>query len=45
MKDALVEEFSLTDLGCHEVRGMGKMRLMNLSSVIERALERKPRFN
>ena len=42
MKNSLVEEFTLTDLGQHEVRGMGEMRLLGLSSVIER--ERAPRF-
>lgn len=36
MKGALVEEFALTDLGHHEVRGMGEMRLLGLSTVIER---------
>jgi class 3 adenylate cyclase len=41
MKAALIEEFTLTDLGLHEVRGMGEMRLLGLSSVIER--ERAPR--
>ena len=42
MKNSLVEEFTLTDLGHHEVRGMGEMRLLGLSSEIER--ERAPRF-
>jgi class 3 adenylate cyclase len=42
MKDALVEEFTLSDLGNHEVRGMGEMRLLGLPSVIES--ERAPRF-
>ena len=37
MKNSLVEEFTLTDLGQHEVRGMGEMRLLGLSSEIERA--------
>jgi class 3 adenylate cyclase len=36
MREALVEAFTLTDLGTHEVRGMGPMRLIGLSSVIER---------
>jgi class 3 adenylate cyclase len=44
MKDALVEEFSLTDLGHHDVRGMGQMRLIGLSSVIESERERSSRF-
>lgn len=43
MKKALVEEFTLTDLGNHDVRGVGEMRLMGLSSAIER--ERTPRFS
>jgi hypothetical protein len=42
MKAALIDEFALTDLGPHEVRGMGQMRLLGLSSLIER--ERRPRF-
>lgn len=42
MKPALIDEFSLTDLGPHEVRGMGEMRLLGLSPMIER--ERRPRF-
>ncbi len=42
MKSALIEEFSLTDLGQHEVRGMGEMRLLNVSSAIQR--ERVERF-
>jgi len=42
MKAALIEEFSLTDLGVHEIRGVGEMRLLGLSSVIERA--GRPRF-
>ena len=42
MKNLLVEEFTLTDLGQHEVRGMGEMRLLGLSSEIER--ERARRF-
>jgi len=42
MKGALIEEFSLDDLGVHDVRGVGEMRLMNLSSVIKR--EAAPRF-
>jgi adenylate cyclase len=44
MKDALIEEFSLSDLGNHEVRGMGEMRLIGLSSVIESERERLPRY-
>ena len=43
MKAALVEVFSLTDLGHHEVRGLGEMRLIGVSSTIER--ERVPRFS
>ena len=43
MKDALIEEFTLTDLGLHEVRGMGEFRLLGLSSEIER--ERAPRYS
>lgn len=42
MKEALVEEFTLNDLGIHDVRGMGEMRLIGLSSLIER--ERRPQF-
>ena len=42
MKNSLVEEFALTDLGQHEVRGMGEMRLLNLSTAIQR--ERISRF-
>jgi adenylate cyclase len=42
MRDALIEEFSLTDLGIHDVRGMGEMRLIGLSSALERT--RAPRF-
>jgi class 3 adenylate cyclase len=41
MKRALVEEFALTDLGHHEVRGMGEMRLIGLSNTIERKQERR----
>jgi adenylate cyclase len=44
MKHSLVEAFALTDLGTHEVRGMGEMRLMGLSSDIERERERAPRY-
>lgn len=36
MKGALVEQFALTDLGHHEVRGMGEMHLLGLSTAIER---------
>ena len=43
MKEALVEVFSLTDLGHREVRGIGEMRLIGVSSTIER--ERMPRFS
>ncbi len=43
LKDALVEEFRLTDLGQREVRGLGEMRLIGISSTIER--ERMPRFS
>jgi adenylate cyclase len=32
IKGALVEQFALSDLGRHEVRGMGEMRLLKLSS-------------
>jgi len=35
MKDALVEEFALSDLGRHDVRGFGEMRLMSLSTDIK----------
>jgi class 3 adenylate cyclase len=35
MRRALVEQFSLTDLGHHEVRGIGEMHLLGLSSAIE----------
>ncbi len=42
MKGALVEEFSLTDLGVREIRGIGEMRLIGVASTIER--ERAPRF-
>jgi class 3 adenylate cyclase len=38
MKAALIEEFALSDLGPHEVRGIGEMRLIGVSSVIERAI-------
>ena len=44
MKNSLVEEFSLTDLGHHEVRGLGQMRLLGLASTIERERDRAPRF-
>jgi adenylate cyclase len=44
MKNSLVEEFSLTDLGHHEVRGLGQMRLLGLASTIERERDRTPRF-
>ncbi len=44
MKEVLVEEFSLTDLGHREVRGIGEMRLIGVSSTIERERERTPRF-
>jgi class 3 adenylate cyclase len=44
MKNSLVEEFSLTDLGHHEVRGLGQMRLISLASTIERERDRTPRF-
>ena len=44
MKDALVEEFTLSDLGNHEIRGMGEMRLIGLSSVIEHERVRVSRF-
>ncbi|MGI9390539.1 MAG: adenylate/guanylate cyclase domain-containing protein [Boseongicola sp.] len=43
MKPALVEEFALKDLGQHEVRGMGEMRLLKLSSAIKQ--ERIARHN
>jgi hypothetical protein len=42
MKDALIEEFTLTDLGHHDIRGLGEMRLIGVASTIER--ERAPRF-
>jgi class 3 adenylate cyclase len=42
MMDALVEVFSLTDLGYHDVRGIGELRLIGISSLIER--ERTPSF-
>jgi class 3 adenylate cyclase len=42
MKDALVEEFTLTDLGQRDVRGLGEMRVLGVSVAIER--ERTPRF-
>lgn len=45
MKDSLVEEFSLTDLGCHDVRGLGQMRLLGLATSIERDRDRTPRFS
>ena len=35
MKRALIEHFSLSDLGTHDVRGMGEMRLIGLSNTIE----------
>ena len=35
MKDALIEEFALSDLGWHEVRGFGEMRLISLSTDIK----------
>ena len=44
MKEALVEVFSLTDLGHREVRGIGEMRLIGVSSTIERERVRTPRF-
>ncbi len=43
MRDMLIEEFKLTDLGHREVRGIGEMGLIGISSTIER--ERKPRFS
>ena len=43
MKEALVEMFSLTDLGRREVRGIGEMRLIGISTTIER--ERMPGFS
>ena len=45
MKASLVEEFSLTDLGHHEVRGLGQMRLLGLATSIERERDRVPRFS
>lgn len=42
MKGALIEEFSLTDLGQQEIRGIGEMRLIAVASTIDR--ERTPRF-
>lgn len=41
MKENLVEEFHLDDLGRHEVRGIGEMRLMRVGAGIE--LARKSR--
>jgi class 3 adenylate cyclase len=43
MKEMLAEEFSLTDLGPREVRGVGEMRLIGISSTIGRERERTPR--
>ncbi len=36
MKDGLIDEFTLGDLGRHEVRGMGEMRLLNLATDLSR---------
>jgi class 3 adenylate cyclase len=44
MKESLAGEFSLTDLGCHEVRGFGQMRLLGVATSIERERGRTPRF-
>ncbi|MBA5776861.1 adenylate/guanylate cyclase domain-containing protein [Stappia sp. F7233] len=41
MKEALVEEFHLDDLGRHDIRGIGEMRLMRVGAGIE--LARKSR--
>ncbi|MDH3666099.1 MAG: adenylate/guanylate cyclase domain-containing protein [Paracoccaceae bacterium] len=35
MKKSLVEEFTLSDLGRHEVRGFGEMRLIDLSTELK----------
>ena len=45
MKQSLVEKFSLTDLGHHDVRGLGQMRLLGLSTSIEQERKRTPRFS
>ena len=44
MKEALIEEFDLTDLGQREVRGIGEMRLIGIPTTIGRERERTPRF-
>jgi len=41
MKVDLVEDFTLTDLGQHDVRGMGEMRLIGVSSEIKRTTARR----
>jgi class 3 adenylate cyclase len=41
MKSALAEEFDLTDLGHREVRGIGELRLLGLSSAIEHGRARR----
>jgi len=42
MKGALVEQFGLTDLGGRQVKGLGEMRLIGVTSSIER--ERRTRL-
>ena len=42
MKDALMDEFQLTDLGQHEVRGLGEVRLLNVGHGFEAA--KRPGF-
>ncbi|MBK0398919.1 adenylate/guanylate cyclase domain-containing protein [Limibaculum sp. M0105] len=37
MKTALIDDFSLTDLGMHEIRGLGEMRLMRVGPGAETA--------
>jgi class 3 adenylate cyclase len=44
MKKDLVEEFTLTDLGQYDVRGMGEMRLIGVSSEIKRTSPRRGSF-
>ena len=39
MRDDLVEEFGLKDLGQHDIRGIGEMRLIELSTAIGRERE------
>lgn len=42
MRNALIESFSLSDLGRHEVRGIGEVGMLSLSSALQP--ERMPRY-